>query len=447
MGLVYVIGAVAACAGLLFGFDTGAISGALLFIRPEFHLTPLLVGVITSAALAGAAGGSVVGGALADRIGRRTVILITAGLFCVGSLLSAVSASPAGLIFSRLIIGVAIGVASFVAPMYLSEISPPRTRGFIVALNQLAITLGILASYVVDYAFEPGGRWRWMLGVGVVPAVVLLMGMLVMPESPRWLALAGQREKALGVLRRVRPPAQAAAELADIQNTAQAHRARLNRLLAPDLRMPLVIGVGLAILQQVTGINTVIYYAPMIFESAGMPGAAASILATMGVGLGNVLMTIIALMLLDRVGRRPLLLVGEVGMVASLAILAVGFALGPRGGTAALTTVSLVAYVGFFAIGLGPVFWLMISEIYPLAVRGAAMSVATFANWFSNLLVTLVFPSLIAGVGPAGAFAGFAMVGVLGFVFSLRLVPETKGRTLEEIERQWSRPRKSALTP
>ncbi|HEX4740865.1 MAG TPA: sugar porter family MFS transporter [Caulobacteraceae bacterium] len=446
MGIVYVIGAVAACAGLLFGFDTGAISGALLFIRPEFHLSPLLVGVVTSAALAGASAGSVGGGALADRIGRRTVILITGALFCIGSTLSAVAASAAWLVISRLIIGVAIGVASFVAPMYLSEIAPPRSRGLIVALNQLAITLGIFASYIVDYVFEPGGRWRWMLGVGVVPALILLTGMLFMPESPRWLARAGRREEALKVLRRVRPPEQAAAELADIQNTAQAHPVRLNRLLAPALRRPLVIGVGLAILQQVTGINTVIYYAPIIFQGAGMPGAAASILATMGVGLGNVVMTIVALGLLDRAGRRPLLLVGEAGMVASLAALATGFAHGPGGVTAVVATVSLVAYVGFFAIGLGPVFWVMISEIYPLAVRGGAMSVATFANWFSNLVVTLVFPSLIAGVGPTAAFAGFAVVGVLGFLFSFRLVPETRGRTLEEIERRWERAGESILT-
>lgn len=444
--MVYVIGAVAACAGLLFGFDTGAISGALLFIRPEFHLSPLLVGVVTSAALAGAAAGSVGGGRMADRLGRRTVILITGALFCVGSILSACAASAAWLILSRLIIGVAIGVASFVAPMYLAEISPPRSRGLIVALNQFAITLGILASYVVDYTFEPGGRWRWMLGVGVVPALVLFVGMLVMPESPRWLALAGRRDEALDVLRRVRPPEQAAAELADIQNTARAHKGRLNLLLAPPLRRPLVIGVGLAILQQITGINTVIYYAPMIFERAGMPGAAASILATMGVGLGNVLMTMVALTLLDRAGRRPLLLVGEAGMVASLVVLAVGFAHGSGEVTAVVTTVSLVAYVGFFAIGLGPVFWVVISEIYPLAVRGGAMSVATFANWFSNLLVTLAFPALIAGVGPAAAFAGFAMVGVLGFLFSFRLVPETRGRTLEEIERRWGRGGEGAFT-
>jgi sugar porter (SP) family MFS transporter len=447
MGIIYVIGAVAACAGLLFGFDTGAISGALLFIRPEFRLSPLQVGVVTSAALAGATAGSVIGGALADRIGRRSVILITGVLFCVGSILSALSASAGWLALSRLIIGVAIGIASFVAPMYLSEISPPRNRGLIVALNQLAITLGILASYVVAYVFEPGGRWRWMLGVGVFPALILLAGMLAMPESPRWLARSGRREQALAVLRRVRPPAQAPVELADILSAADAPEGRLRGLLAPTLRTPLVIGVGLAVLQQITGINTVIYYAPIIFQRAGMPGAAASILATMGVGVANVIMTVVALMLLDRAGRRPLLLVGEAGMVASLALLAAGFAAGSQGATATITTVSLVAYVGFFAIGLGPVFWVMISEIYPLRVRGAAMSVATFANWFSNLVVALVFPSLIAGLGPVVAFSGFAVIGVLGFLFSFRVVPETRRRTLEEIERQWDRAAGGALTP
>ncbi len=437
MTFVYIVAAVAACAGLLFGYDTGAISGAILFVRPEFGLSPALVGIVTSVALAGATAGSLAGGWLADRFGRRHVIIVTALLFAGGSVLSAFAASVGWLIGSRVLIGIATGVASFVAPMYLSEIAPPRVRGSLVALNQLAVTIGILASYVIDYALSAGGNWRWMFGVGAIPALVLFAGMLIVPNTPRWLLLRGRDQEAAQALGRIRAKQEIAPEVAAMKAALPSASTHWSDLLSTQLRMPMLVGIGLAVLQQVTGINTVIYYAPIIFQFAGIGSASSSIFASLSVGVVNVVMTIVAVVLLDRAGRRPLLLVGETGMVLSLAALAAGFALHGSAAVGWITAASLVAYVGSFAIGLGPVFWLLISEIYPLRIRGLAMSVATVANWVSNLVVTLTFPDLVALIGASATFVLYAAVGVASLVFTWRLVPETRGKTLEQIERHW----------
>jgi len=434
MSPIYLIATVAACAGLLFGYDTGAISGAILFVRGEFGLTPLWVGLVTSIALAGAAAGSAAGGSLADRIGRRHVIIVTATLFVVGSLLSAFAPSAGWLAASRVIVGMATGVASFVAPMYLSEIAPAQIRGRLVALNQVAVTVGILASYLVAYAFSGAGLWRWMLGIGVVPAIALFIGMWMVPDSPRWLVLQGRDKEAAQALRNT-PDIDA--ELAQTRTTLGASAGRWSDLLSTQLRMPMLVGIGLAVFQQVTGINTVIYYAPTIFELAGFAGGTASILASLSVGIANVLMTVAAVFLLDRVGRRPLLIVSQVGMALGLAALAIGFALRGTAAVGWITSASLVAYVGFFAVGLGPVFWLMISEIYPTRVRGLAMSVATVANWLANLVVALTFPELVSLVGESTSFVLYAALTVASLVFIWRLVPETRGKTLEQIQAQW----------
>jgi sugar porter (SP) family MFS transporter len=438
MGFVYLVAIVAACAGLLFGYDTGAVSGAIVFVRQEFRLTPLMVGVVTSIALAGASAGAAAGGSVADRFGRRHVIIGTAVLFILGSIGSAFSPSVDWLIASRVVIGIATGVASFVAPMYLSEMAPPKVRGSMVACNQLAVTIGILASYLVDYGFADGRRWRWMFGVGVVPALALLIGMTVVPDTPRWLMLRGRKDEALAALRRIRTPAQIGPELGEMREALAASSGRWSDLLSSALRMPMIVGIGLAVLQQATGINTVIYFAPTIFHQAGFASGAASIFASLSVGVVNVVMTVVAVLLLDRVGRRPLLLIGEAGMVLGLAALAAGFALRGAGGLVGwITTFSLIAYVGFFAIGLGPVFWLLIAEIYPLRLRGRAMSVATVANWVANLIMTLTFPALVAAIGSSATFGLYALIGVASFIFTWRLVPETRGKTLEQIEQVW----------
>lgn len=433
------ISATAALGGLLFGYDTGVISGALLFIRNVFHLSTGGQSIVAGMVLVGAVIGASAAGSLSDRFGRRLVILVTALIFVIGALISAAASNVGMLLVGRLLIGVAIGVASMLTPLYLAEISPAASRGAVTSLNQLCITLGILVSYLVGYAFAttPGG-WRWMLGLGMVPGAVLAAGMLVLPESPRWLAGHQRLPQAEAVLRRLRgAQGDVAGELAALRTDLLREGGQLapwSALLAPELRPALIIGVGLAMFQQITGINTVIYFAPQIFQAAGLSSASVSILATAGVGVVNVALTLVSMWLIDRAGRRALLLWSLGGMAVTLLALAGGFALGASGPLGWITVLSLAAYVAFFAVGLGPVFWLLIAEIFPLAVRGRAMSLATISNWGFNLVVTVTFLSLIDLCGRSGTFLIYALLTVAAIIFTAVLVPETKGRSLEEIE-------------
>lgn len=432
------IAAVAALCGLLFGYDTGVISGALLFIRKEFVLSPLMQGVVTSAVLAGATLGAGFSGRLADRFGRRRMILAVALLFFLSSLMTSLAPDVGWLAAGRILVGLAIGVCSYTGPLYISEIAPAQNRGALVSLNQLLITIGILVSYLTDYLFASGEHWRWMFGIASVPAVILGVGMLFLPESPRWLASKGQHELARTVLARVRTSAEADEELRTIESHDEGHSAGWAELVDRRYRPALIVGIGLAIFQQITGINTIIYYAPTIFQMAGFSSAAQSILATAGVGLVNVLLTILSLRLLDRVGRRPLLLFGIAGMIVCLAALGFVFQFGSGSPWLGwLAVISVMAYVGCFAISLGPIFWLIISEIYPLRVRGLAMGIATMANWGFNLVVALTFLLLVQGLGAAGTFWLYAAVSIGALFFSHRFVPETKGRTLEQIAEHW----------
>lgn len=436
------IAATAALGGLLFGYDTGVISGALLFLRLAFHLSALMQGVVTSIALGGAAAGAAVAGTVADRYGRRPILLVTAVIFVAGALVSAFAFSLPMLLAGRLLVGVGIGGASMLTPLYLAEISPAAQRGGLVSLNQLALTGGILLSYLVGYAFAASGSWRWMLGLGGVPGVVLFFGMVLLPETPRWLAGHGHMDRTHAALRRLRGPhaaieAELAGLRADLKAEAQARpESRLSHAAA---RRPMIVAVGLAVFQQVTGINTVIYFAPQIFQASGSSSAGAAILATAGIGVVNLLMTMVAIWLVDRVGRRVLLLTGLAGMGASLCVLALGFLLGHGPLLGWITAAALAAYVGSFAIGLGPVFWLLISEIFPLAIRGRGMSFATIANWAANLVVALTFLDLVNWLGRPGVFFTYAALSFGALLFAYRLVPETKGLSLEAIETLWQR--------
>ncbi len=434
------IAATAALGGLLFGYDTGVISGALLFLRTAFHLSSLMMGVVTSMALAGAAVGAAVAGRLADHYGRRPILLATAMMFVLGSLVSALAPDLPTLLVGRLLVGTGIGGASMLTPLYLAEIAPARERGALVSFNQLAVTLGILASYLVGYGLAADSAWRWMLGLGAVPGVLLILGMALLPETPRWLAGHGHVDRARAALRRLRGHA------ADIEPEMAQLRADLtpevrsqshNRLGHAAARLPLIVGIGLAVFQQVTGINTVIYFAPVIFQASGLSSASAAILATAGIGVVNVGMTLVAIWLVDRVGRRILLLWGLAGMGVSLCMLALAFLLGSGPLLGWLTAGSLTVYVGCFAIGLGPVFWLLISEIFPLAVRGRGMSAATIANWLANLVVALTFLDLVDVLGRPGIFSLYAALTFGAVVFAYKLVPETKGLSLESVEALW----------
>jgi SP family galactose:H+ symporter-like MFS transporter len=434
----YLVAAIASLGGLLFGYDTGVISGALLFIRDEFHLSPTLQDVLTGAVLVGATVAAAFAGSLSDRFGRKRLIIAVAILFGLGALVSAAAGSLWMLLAARVAVGAAIGVASMLTPLYLAEMAPADKRGAVVSLNQFCITLGILLSYVVDYGLAGATEgWRWMLGLGVVPGIVLGVGMLFLPESPRWLAAHGHEPEAEHALKAMHQGQDVSAELADLRRDVlrkDVKESVWSILHQRRARGPLIVGLGLAVFQQVTGINTVIYFAPTIFQSAGFESASASILATAGVGVVNVIMTVIAIRLVDRAGRRRLLLTGLAVMALSLVVLAGVFFAGPAQGLSIVTVAALAVYVGGFAIGLGPVFWLLISEIFPLAVRGRGMSMATVANWGSNLIVTLVFLDLIRLLSAGGTFLLFAVLTMAAFAFTYRLVPETKGRSLEQIE-------------
>ena len=435
--LLLVAVVVSAVGGILFGFDTGIISGAILFIEHDWNLSTSEESIATSSVLIGAILGAIFGGYSADHVGRKRSIIAGSALFIVGTFVVIASSGLPVFVVGRVLIGIAIGLASFIVPMYISELAPERIRGSLVSLNQLFVTLGILVSYGVDSLFSANGAWRFMFACGLIPGLILLIGMLFMPFSPRWLILKHKTDKATQVLQKVRGTTNVQSEVSEIQETAKTETKGLSQFKSSYLKYPLIVGVGLAIFQQITGVNTIIYYAPTIFQFAGLSSDTAAIAATTGVGAANLIVTAIALVLVDRVGRRPLLLVGIAGMTVSLIILGAGFIFANSGQATAvgtITAVSLIAYISFFAIGLGPVFWLLISEIFPLQVRGTAMSMATVANWAANFLVTLLFLGLVDVLGQSGTFWLFAAIGIIAFLFTLRLVPETKGLTLEQIE-------------
>ena len=439
--LVARIAAIAAIGGLLFGYDTGVISGALLYISHDMRASTFEQEAIVSVLLLGAMGGAVASGWLADRISRRRTKLISGVVYVVGALGSAFAVNVPMLIGFRFLLGLAVGTASFVSPMYISELAPPRARGGLTSFNQLAVTIGIAVSYLVDFAFhDVAGNWRWMLGVAAVPGAALAIGMLTVPYSPRWLVQQGRTDQARRVLTRLRegdPNADVDAEVDDIQRSSkQTHGPRLSTLTTSRMRPLLWLGIGLALAQQFVGVNTVIYYAPKILSATGL-GAGGAIGQTVFVGVTNVVFTVVAILLLDRVGRRGLLLTGTAGLLVGLVVMAVFFGShGLQQQAPWLALVALLVYIASFAIGLGPVFWLMISEIFPLRARSVAMSACTVANWAANFVVSLTFLSLTEWISRSGTFTLYAVISLAALALFWWRVPETKGRSLEEIQRE-----------
>lgn len=435
---VYVATAITALGGMLFGYDIGVISGAILFIKKAFSLSAGMEEIVVSSVLLGSLAGAAAGGILADHLGRRLLLIGTSIVFGLGAVGAALAPGTAWLITARIIAGIAIGIASFVAPLYISEIAPVAIRGKLVSINQLAITCGIVISYLVDYAFAASQAWRWMFAMAVVPAAAFGMGLFFIPDSPRWLSAHGHEDQARAVLKRIRAPDKVESELDQIQQSVKKQKGNWSALFSPLLRMAMIVGVGLAIAQQITGINTVIYYAPTIFKFAGLSSASAAILASVGVGVVNVVLTLVAIQLIDRVGRRPLLLISLAGMAISLGVLGLAFSLPQLSGSLSwIAVTSLMLYVGSFAVGLGPIFWLILSEIYPLAIRGRAMSVGTIVNWGANLMVALSFLTLTQVLGKAATFWLYGAISIGAWLFAFFLVPETKGKTLEQIEEHW----------
>lgn len=437
---------VAALGGLLFGYDTGVISGALLTIESDFHLSSFSSGVVVSSILVGAMIGAAVAGNLSDRYGRRPVLVAAAGIFTLGAAMAAFAPSAVMLTAARVVLGLGIGVASNLVPVFIAEVAPPLYRGRLVGLNQLMITLGIVLAYVANYSLEDVTHsWRWMFGLAAVPAVLFGLGMVAMPESPRWLALRGHTDRALAVFTRLRGPgdpaaveaelAEAIAGAGDTEKSAPG-RGRWKALTARSVRPAIIAGVGLQLLGQASGVNTVIYYAPKIFESSGL-GSSSSILATVGVGVVNLLMTPVGMFAVDRFGRKKLLASGACVMTFSLAGLAVTLAAGGQGSSVAwLAVLFVVLFIAAVATTLNVVVFVIPSELYPLRIRGTAMSATMFSNWTMNFLVSLTFLTLLDVFGGAGTFTLYAVVCALLTVFAVRCVPETRGKSLEQIEQE-----------
>jgi len=435
---IYFFGALG---GLLFGYDTGVISGALLFIPNSFKLTPFLQGAIVAGLLLGAMIGAAFAGRMADHLGRRRLIMIAAVVFTVGSLLAALAPTIGVLVAARVIIGLAVGSAALVVPLYLSEIAPTEVRGAIASLNQLMIVSGILVAFIVNAILASSGDWRLMLGLAAVPSVVLFVGMLFMPETPRYLVHAGEEDTAHQVLEDLpgdERPRERIEEIREVDSEEQKETGLRGLLQAKWVRPALLVATGLAVFQQLVGINTIIYYAPTTLTNVGFTKTSA-IYANLIIGVINVGMTVLAIKLIDKVGRKPMLFAGVAGMVLSLVVLGVSLSVMPTphhpGDPAAvITLVCLATFIASFAATWGPVVWVMIPEVLPLSVRGTAMGVAVFGNWAANFAVAQTFPPLLKALGPGPVFLGYAGLGVLAGLFVMAFVAETKGRSLEEIE-------------
>jgi sugar porter (SP) family MFS transporter len=433
-GTILAITVVVGLGGFLFGYDSGVISGALSFINSDFHLSASSSGVVVSAILVGAMIGALGSGRLSDRVGRRTTIVGAAIIFIVGAILAAVAPSAAMLIAARVVLGLGIGAASALVPVFIAEVAPPESRGRLVAVNQLLITIGIVAAYAVGYAFTSSHNWRAMFAVGAIPAIGLGIGMLFLPESPRWLVTRGREEQARRVLSRIRRPESIDAELDAIKQFRPEQRVRVRELAQRWMVPALVAGIGLQILGQATGVNTVIYYAPTIFGHAGL-GSSASILATVGIGIVNFVMTIVGMALVDRIGRRRLLMTGVAIMTVALVALALTLSISGLSQTTGLIAFICVAiYIAAVAASLDVVVFIIPSEIYPLRFRGTAMSVTLFSNWGMNFVVSLTFLSLLQTLGTAGTFWLYAALCAVLVAFTARFIPETRGRSLENIE-------------
>ncbi|WP_415949689.1 sugar porter family MFS transporter [Streptomyces sp. KLOTTS4A1] len=430
-----------AVGGFLFGFDTGVVSGALLYIREDFGLNSFQQGSVVSVLLIGSVMGAMGSGGLADRWGRRRLLGAAGAVFLVGTVLAVAAGGYVTLLIARIVLGLAVGTASALVPVYLSEISPTAIRGRLLTMNQLMITVGILAAYLVNMVFSGGGHWRAMFACGAVPAFILLAASLwFLPESPQWQIATGRADLARKAIASVtdeatadRLVARAQQRMADEQNASRDNGGR--RLTAPDVRPALVVGLTLAAVQQFGGINTIIYYAPTIIEQTGL-SASNSIVYSVAIGVINLLMTLVAIRLVDRLGRRPLVMISLAVMGISVFLLGLAFVADLSSG---LTLLFMVVYIAAFAGGLGPVFWTLIGEIFPPSVRAQGSSASTAVNWVSNFVVSLCFLPLAGAIGQGETFWAFAAICVVAFLFVSRYLPETRGRDPEQIQQDLSR--------
>ncbi len=434
---------IATLGGLLFGYDTGVISGALLYMKDDLDLSAFGEATVVSSLLfPGAAFGALFGGRVADRVGRKRTLLMCAGLFLVGAIGCALAPNVQIMVAARIVLGLGVGAAAVTCPLYLAELAPADRRGRMVTINELMIVTGQMLAFatnaLLDHLVHDPHVWRTMLAVAAVPAIALLLGMLILPDSPRWYALQGRLAEARDVLRMSRTPGEADAEYAIVVDHTR-HMLKTTSTPftvirdVPWIRRVVLIGCGLAIVQQATGINTVNYYAPTILEQSGL-GVSAALVATIAVGVTSVVTTIIGIILLGYIGRRTMLLIGFAGVAASQAALAAVFLMSPSDLRSYVILGCMVLFVAFVQMFIGTCVWLLLSEIFPLSVRGFAMGIAVFVLWCTNAVISFLFPLLNDALGSTGTFALFVIVNIASWIFVHRLVPETKGTTLEELE-------------
>ncbi|MSU61092.1 MAG: MFS transporter [Pedosphaera sp.] len=433
------IAIVAALGGFLFGYDISIISGALIFLKSEFNLDPYQQGFAVSSAAIGCIVGPLVAVALSDAIGRRRTLVVAAVLLGISAIGTALPRDMLQFNLFRIVGGVGVGLASVVSPMYIAEMAPARLRGRLVSVNQLAIVTGLFIAIVVSYALSFSGSWRWMFASTALPAVCWMAWLTVLPESPRWLAARGREPEALALLAKSEGPAQAETALREIKESIAEETGGLAELFQPGMRLALLVAVMLAILQQMTGVSILLVYAPTIFKSAGFTATSDAIWQAIPLNVWNIACTAVAFWLVDRLGRRPLLLIGTTGMAVGLIIMGLCFQFHWSGYPVVAV---MFLCVGAYVSSLAPLTWLIMSEIFPTRIRGRAMSIAGVALWLSFFIGSQTFPPLISFFegkfgSPAGVFWLFAAVCVFAFGFCWRLVPETKGRTLEAIAASW----------
>ncbi|MFC1480129.1 sugar porter family MFS transporter [Candidatus Omnitrophota bacterium] len=437
-GLVYVVAFTAALAGLLFGLDIGVISGALPFLAKQFGAGTGAQEFIVSSLLVGAVIGTLISGLISRKFGRKNALLVSAVVFAIGALFSTMATSTVMLIAIRLFLGMAVGIASFTAPLYLSEMAPQRIRGALISMYQLMITIGILMAYISDTFLSYGAHWRAMFGVLAIPATLMFIGVLLLPKSPRWLVLAGRKKRAREVLRKLRYANEVEGELNEIEKTLETRQSGFQLLKSSGpFRKALFLGIGLQAVQQFTGMNVIMYYAPKIFNIAGFSTTTQAMWGTVLVGLVNVLATFIAIAFVDRVGRKPILFIGFVVMGLSMGALGLMFHIGMHVSQAVQFAAigALLIFITGFAMSTGPIIWVICSEIYPLVGRDLGITTSTATNWLCNAIVGATFLTLLNVLGPSNTFWLYGSLNLLFIIFLFLFVPETKGVSLEKIER------------
>jgi MFS transporter, SP family, arabinose:H+ symporter len=435
---LYFICLIATMGGLMFGFDVAIISGAVPFIQPYFGWNELQLGWGVSSLLLGAIVGAFGSGVLSDMYGRKKVLIVVALFFAVSCTFTALATSSIVFISARVFGGLAVGAASVLSPMYVAEVAPPKNRGMLVSVYQLAIVLGILCSYTINYGLHNiDNNWRWMFATGIIPSVLFFVGLFFIPESPRWLYKAGKKDDSLKVLTGIGGESLAKVEILEIAESLKGDSSSVSmgELFKPSVRKVMLVGFLLAIFVQISGINTIVDYAPKILLAAGVEINNA-LLQTSMVGLINFIFTFVAIFFIDRIGRRSLYLIGSMGMVITLIMLAISFYLKMQG---VFTLICILLFIAFFASCIGPVFWTLVSEIFPNRIRGKAVAFASFTQWIFNFLVVLLFPHFLASLGGAKTFLFLALMSFLQLLFTYLYVPETKGKSLEEIEQFWKR--------